>query len=78
MEKSVAKFMFVVTEKNARYAKQKKLIDSMIKTSNKLFPDLLRANEIILSKGISFYNQNKSDNAVLIEVGANIIILLKK
>ena len=37
----VAKFMFVVTQKNPRYAKQKKLINSMIKISNKLFPDLL-------------------------------------
>ena len=68
---SVARFMFVVTQKNPRYANQKKLVNSMIKTSNKLFPDLLRGNEIIAyERGISFYNQNKSDNAVLIEVGA--------
>ena len=38
--------MFVVTEKNPRYAKQKKLIDSMIGTSKKLFPGLLDSREI--------------------------------
>jgi stage II sporulation protein P len=68
---SVARFMFVVTEKNPRYAKQRKLIDSMIKTSNKLFPDLLRGNEIYAYQwGMDYYNQNRSDNAVLLEVGA--------
>ena len=69
---NVARFMFVVTQKNPRYAKQRKLIDSMIKTSNKLFPDLLRANEIFAYEwGIGYYNQNRSDNAVLLEVGAD-------
>lgn len=68
---SVARFMFVMTQKNPKYAAQKKLVDSMIKTSNKLFPDLLRGNEILYYDwGINFYSQNKSDNAVLIEVGA--------
>ena len=68
---SVARFMFVVTQKNPRYAKQKKFIDSLIKISNKLFPDLLRANEIFAYEwGIGYYNQNRSDNAVLLEVGA--------
>jgi stage II sporulation protein P len=33
----VAKFTFAVTQKNPRYAKQKKLIDSMIGTSKKYF-----------------------------------------
>ena len=69
---SVARFMFVVTEKNPRYAKQRNLIDSMITKSNKLFPDLLRGNEIYAYQwGMDYYNQNRSDNAVLLEVGAN-------
>ncbi len=69
---NVARFMFVVTEKNPRYVKQKHLIDSMIKISNKLFPDLLRNREIYAYDwGIGFYNQNRSDNAVLLEVGSN-------
>ncbi|MBU3142443.1 stage II sporulation protein P [Clostridium sp. CF012] len=69
---NVAKFMFVVTQKNPRYAKQKKLIDSMIGTSKNLFPGLLETREIYTyDYGIGFYNQNRSDNAVLIEVGSN-------
>jgi stage II sporulation protein P len=69
---SVAKYMFVVTTKNPRYPKQKNLIDSMIGISNKLFPDLLRSTPIhAYQYGMGFYNQNRSDNAVLIEVGSN-------
>ncbi|MGH4117601.1 stage II sporulation protein P [Clostridium sp.] len=67
---NVAQIQFVVTDKNPRYAKQKKLINSMIGISNKLYPDLLRDNPIYpYHYGLGFYNQNKSDNAVLIEVG---------
>ncbi|MBK5242285.1 stage II sporulation protein P [Clostridium sp.] len=67
---NVAKFQFVVTEKNPRYDKQKKLINSMIGISNKLYPDLLRDTPIYpYQYGLGFYNQNKSDNAVLLEVG---------
>ena len=67
---NVAQFQFVVTDKNPRYAKQKKLINSMIGISNKLYPNLVRDNPIYSYHwGIGFYSQNKSDNAVLIEVG---------
>ncbi|MCJ7689037.1 MAG: stage II sporulation protein P, partial [Clostridiaceae bacterium] len=69
---SVAKYMFVVTTQNPRYPKQKTLINSMIGISNKLFPDLLRSTPIHAYQfGMGFYNQNRSDNAVLIEVGSN-------
>ena len=65
-------FMFVVTQKNPRYAKQRKLIDSMIGTSKKLFPGLLETREIYpYDYGMGFCNQNKSNNAVLIEVGSD-------
>jgi len=68
----VAKFLFVVTRKNPRYAKQKKLVDSMVGISNKLFPNLLDPREIYYADwGINFYNQNRSNNALLVEVGNN-------
>jgi len=68
----VAKFMFVVTDKNPHYQKQKKLIDSIIKISNKLYPALMEDRAITFNHyGIGFYNQNRSDNAMLIEVGSN-------
>ncbi|MGH4137927.1 stage II sporulation protein P [Clostridium sp.] len=67
---NVAQFQFVVTDANPRYVKQKKLIDSMIGISNKLYPNLLRDHPIYAyHRGIDFYSQNKSDNAMLIEVG---------
>lgn len=69
---NVARFMFVVTDKNPRYAQQKKLINSMIGISKKLYPNFLREREIhAYHYGIGFYSQNKSDNALLIEVGAD-------
>lgn len=68
----VARFMFVVTEKNPKYASQKKMVDSMIGISNKLFPSLIRGQTITTYEyGMGFYNQNKSNNAVLIEVGSD-------
>lgn len=68
----VAKFLFVVTRKNPRYAKQNKLVDSMVGISNKLFPNLLDPREIYYADwGINFYNQNRSNNALLVEVGNN-------
>ncbi|GCD13025.1 stage II sporulation protein P [Clostridium tagluense] len=67
---NVAQIMFVVAQQNSRYSKQKKLINSMIGISNKLYPTLLNDLEITaVNRGIRFYNQDKSDNAVLIEVG---------
>ncbi|MGH4052655.1 MAG: stage II sporulation protein P [Clostridium sp.] len=67
---NVAKIQFVVTDANPRYAKQKKLIDSMIGISNKLYPNLLRDHPIYpYHRGIAFYSQDKSNNALLIEVG---------
>ncbi|MGH4119427.1 stage II sporulation protein P [Clostridium sp.] len=67
---NVAQIMFVMAKGNPRYAKQKKLVDSMIGISNKIYPNLLKNLEITtVNRGIDFYNQNKSDNSVLIEVG---------
>ncbi|MBW9146471.1 stage II sporulation protein P [Clostridium sp. CM027] len=68
---NVAQFMFVIAQQDPKYAQQKKLIDSMIGISNKLYPNLLRGLEItVVNRGIGFYNQNRSGNAVLIELGS--------
>jgi len=67
---NVAQFMFVVAQQNPKYAQQKKIINSMIGISNKLYPNLLRGLEItVVNHGIGFYNQNRSANAVLLEMG---------
>ena len=68
---NVAQIMFVVADQNPRYAKQEKLINSLIGISNKLYPPLLRRLNVTVNHwGMGFYNQNRSDNAVLIEVGS--------
>jgi len=67
---NVAKFMFVVTDKNPKFTQQKKLINSITAISNKLYPGLEKDNPIyVYHYGIGFYNQNRSNNALLIEVG---------
>ena len=67
---NVAQIMFVVAQKNSKYATQKKLINSMIGVSKKIYPTLLREEEItVVNRGKDFYNQHKSNNAMLIEVG---------
>ena len=68
----VAKFMFVMTQGNPRYTSQKKLVTSMIGISNKLFPGLLDPKEMyIYNRGIDFYSQDRSNHAVLLEIGDN-------
>ena len=67
---NVAQIMFVVADQNPKYSKQEKLINSMIEKSNKLYPTLFRKlNVTVRHWGVGFYNQDRSDNAVLIEVG---------
>jgi len=68
----VAKFMFVMTQGNPRYSKQKKIVSSMVGISKKIFPGLLDGKEMYLyNRGVDFYSQDRSNNAVLIEVGDN-------
>jgi len=69
----VAKVMFVMVDTNPRYATQKKLVTSMIGISNKLYPGLIDNRQVYLYHHVyNFYSQDRSDNAMLIEVGSNI------
>ncbi|MBU3173777.1 stage II sporulation protein P [Clostridium estertheticum] len=69
---NVAKVMFVMTKGNPRYAAQKKLVSSMIGISDKLYPGLMDYRQVYLyNRGIDFYSQDRSNNAMLIEVGNN-------
>ena len=68
----VAKVMFVMTQGNPRYAAQKKLVTSMIGISNRLYPGLMDSRQVYLyNRGMGFYSQDLSNNAMLIEVGNN-------
>jgi stage II sporulation protein P len=68
----IAKVLFVMTRDNPRYAAQKKLVSSMIGISNKLYPGLMDYRQVFLyNRGMDFFNQDRSNNAMLIEVGNN-------
>lgn len=67
----VAKFMFVMARKNPHYDKNIALVNSIVDTSNKDFPGL--CNGIFYyNYGMNFFNQAKSNNAFLIEVGSDV------
>ncbi|MEG0307459.1 MAG: stage II sporulation protein P [Clostridium sp.] len=70
---SVAKLMFVTAEEDPRYEAHIKNLNSIIDISNEVYPGLFRGKSIYTyQRGILFYSQDLSDNAVLLEVGANV------
>ncbi|NLZ47632.1 MAG: stage II sporulation protein P [Clostridiales bacterium] len=68
---SVAKIMFVLTKKNPSFSKNQALVNELIKISDNLFPGFCRGT-YYYNYGNKYFNQDKSGNAILIEVGANI------
>lgn len=68
---NTARFRFVMDKKNPHFSVNNNVAQSLTDLSNKFFPGL--ANSIYYyDGGNSYFNQNKSNNAVLIEVGSNI------
>lgn len=66
---NVSKFMFVLSQKNnPHFQKNYNLTKGLLDISNKLYPGLSRGIDVVGS-GIRSYNQSKSNNAILIEVG---------
>lgn len=68
---NAAKISLVMAKKNPHFSKNMALANEIIDTSNKLFPGFCRG-VIYYNYGTRYFNQNKSDNAILIEVGADI------
>ena len=68
---NVAKFMFVMTRKNPHFDKNMMIVNGLASISNKLFPSLCRGVDYY-DYGINYYNQQKSNNALLLEVGSNL------
>lgn len=67
---SVAKTMFVMANQNPHYSKNIALVNNLIGVSNRVFPGLMRST-YEYETGTRYFNQNKSNNAVLIEVGSH-------
>lgn len=68
---TVSSFRFVMTKKNPHFDKNIADVNSLINISNKLFPGLCRET-YFYNYGINYYNQNKSNNAMLLEVGSDV------
>lgn len=65
---SAAKTMFVTAKNNPHYQKNVDVVNKLIGISNKDFPGLCKGN-LEYNHGIYCFNQTKSNNSVLIEVG---------
>ena len=73
---NVARYEFVMCKGNPHFAKNMMVVNKLMSISEKLFPGLLRAGPeakgvYYYNTGMRYYNQDKSNNAMLIEVGSN-------
>lgn len=65
---SIAQFMFVMAKNNPHYDKNIGVVNKILGISKKLYPGLCR-DTFEYDHGMYCFNQTKSNNAVLIEVG---------
>jgi stage II sporulation protein P len=73
----VARYMFVMCKKNPHFNKNMLVVNKLLNVSEELFPGLARDSKdgkgiYYVNYGIDFYNQGKSNNSVLIEMGSNL------
>lgn len=66
-----AKFMFVMARKNPHFQKNMQVVNTIEKISDKLCPGFCKG-VLYRNYGVSYYNQGKSNHAILIEVGSDI------
>jgi stage II sporulation protein P len=64
---SLAKIMFVVSQRSPYYSQNKKTVEKLMEISSDIFPGFTRDKIFYKPKG--YYNQNIKPNTVLIEVG---------
>lgn len=71
--KKYATFEFVLDRSNPHFAKNLAVVNKLISISNKLFPGALRKDPIYYyNRGNTHFNQDKSNNSILIEVGSHV------
>ena len=73
---TVARYEFVMCKSNPHFSKNMEAVNKLISISEKLFPGLLRSGAetkgvYYYNTGTRYFNQDKSNNAMLIEVGSN-------
>jgi stage II sporulation protein P len=64
---NTAKIMFVLSKQSQYFKENQETTNNLMNISDKIFPGLNRDKVVYKEKG--YYNQNKSPNTVLIEVG---------
>ena len=69
---NVAKVMMVMTKKNPRVVNNMKIANFLVAESNKLFPGFCKGIDTSYNHGTGYFNQDMSNNAILLEVGADI------
>lgn len=70
---NVARFMFVMARKNPHYSKNIALVNGLLSITNKYFPQLCIGSGIYpYDYGTNYFNQAKSNNAFLIEIGSQV------
>ncbi len=69
---NLGKFMFVMPTKNPHYNKNMLIVNSLLNTARKNFPQLTIGNGLYsaYNYGMDFFNQDMSNNAFLLEVGS--------
>lgn len=68
---NVAKISLVMARKNPHFDKNMALANKFMQNSDKLFPGFCRG-AIYYNYGTRYFNQDKSNNAILVEVGGDI------
>lgn len=69
-DENVAKIMFVISKNRKNINENMKLLNNLIGISNKLYPGFCRGT-IAYNHGIGNFNQDKSSNSILIELGSD-------
>jgi stage II sporulation protein P len=69
-DENVAKMMFVISKASSRYKKTLALEENLMDISNELFPGFCRGIHSY-DHGTGNFNQDKSNNVILIEVGSD-------
>ncbi|MBP2033025.1 stage II sporulation protein P [Clostridium algifaecis] len=68
---NVAKFMLVMARKNPHFNKNMALANKILQVSENLYPGFTKG-VCYYNYGTRYFNQDKSNNAILVEVGADI------
>lgn len=68
---NVAKFTFVMAKNNPHFNENMSMVNLLLKDVTSYFPGLTIGNGVNYDNGANFFNQDKSNNAFLLEIGSS-------